>query len=142
MVTLVPRRVALSIAFADVFLAAMLIAGVFFALPSRWWPVDLTAATLAAIQLASAVGLFAGAPWAARVARVAGAATLAVGMFTVTTLAVTASWLSGVYGPVGLGGALVLALVAALVLPYLVALPVLQLLWLRPDPQAAARAPD
>jgi hypothetical protein len=49
----------------------------------------------------------------------------------VTVLAVTASWLSGVYGPVGAGGAVVLVLVAALALPYLVVLPVVQLVWLR-----------
>ncbi len=57
---------------------------------------------------------------------------LALGLFAVTVVAVTASWLSGIYGPVGRGGAIILALVAALALPYLVVLPVVQLVWLRP----------
>ena len=57
--------------------------------------------------------------------------SLALGLALVTVLAVTASWLSGVYGPVGAGGAVVLVLVAALALPYLVVLPVVRLVWLR-----------
>jgi hypothetical protein len=40
--------------------------------------------------------------------------------------------LLAVYGPVGKGGAIVLVLVAALALPYLVVLPLAQLVWLRP----------
>jgi hypothetical protein len=54
-------------------------------------------------------------------------------------LALTASYLSGVYGPVGRGGAVILTLSAALALPYLVLLPVAQLVWLGPRaPRAAA----
>jgi hypothetical protein len=62
---------------------------------------------------------------------------LALGLFLVTVLAVTASWLSGVYGPVGAGGALILTLVAVMALPYLVVLPVVELVWLRPARVAA-----
>jgi hypothetical protein len=62
---------------------------------------------------------------------VGAAFALALGLALVTWLALTASWLSGVYGPVGRGGALLLAFVAALALPYLVVLPAVQLVWLR-----------
>ena len=48
-----------------------------------------------------------------------------------TLLAVTASHLAGLYGPVGRGGALILAVVGLLVVPYLVLLPVAQLVTLR-----------
>ena len=47
-------------------------------------------------------------------------------------LALTASWLSGVYGSVGMGGGIILALVAALALPYLVVLPCVELLCIGP----------
>jgi hypothetical protein len=93
--------------------------------------VDLPAAALIAVDLAAGVGLLTGKPWAPRVARAASALSLALGLALVTVLATTASWLSGVYGPVGLGGAVILALVAALALPYLVVLPVVRLVWLR-----------
>ena len=67
----------------------------------------------------------------------AAALALAFGVALVTTLALTASWLSGVYGPVGRSGALLLTLVAALALPYLVVLPAAELLWLRSAPPKA-----
>ena len=106
--------------------------GVFAGLPSRWWPVDVAAAVLVALQLAAGAGLLLAAPWAPRAARATCAVALALGLFLVTVLAVTAGWLSGVYGPVGRGGSIILALVAALALPYLVVLPLVELVWLRP----------
>jgi hypothetical protein len=129
----VARRTAQVIGAADLITAALVAYGVFGGLPARWWPVDIAAAGLATLQLASGVGLLAGASWAVRVARAAGVVGLAVGLFVVTVLAVTASWLSSIYGPVGRGGAIVLAFVAALVLPYLVVLPIVQLLCLSPS---------
>jgi hypothetical protein len=77
------------------------------------------------------VGLLTRASWGPLAAQVAGAVALALGLLVVSLLAVTASWLSGVYGPVGRGGAIVLALVAALALPYAVVLPIVELVWLR-----------
>jgi hypothetical protein len=59
----------------------------------------------------------------------------------VATLALTASYLSGIYGPVGKGGALILVLVAALALPYLVVLPASQLVWLRGERRDGKGAP-
>jgi hypothetical protein len=125
------RRAALVFGIADLVTAALVAFGVFVALPSRWAPVDIAAVALTAIDLAAGVGLVAGTPWGARAARIASAVSLALGLWLVTVLAVTASWLSGVYGPVGLGGAVILALVAALALPYLVVLPIVRLVWLR-----------
>jgi hypothetical protein len=126
------RRTTFVLATVDILTAALVLFGVFVALPARWWPVDGVAAVLAAAKVASGIGLFVRASWAERVARVAAALALGVGLFAASALAVTASWLSGVYGPVGRGGAIVLALTAALVLPYLVALPIAELLWLGP----------
>jgi hypothetical protein len=117
---------------AHVVTALVIAIGVFAALPSRWWPVDTAAGLLLVLQVAAAAGLLLAAPWAERVARATCAVALALGLFLVTVLAVTAGWLSGVYGPVGRGGSIVLALVAALALPYVVVLPVVELVWLRP----------
>lgn len=132
------RRAALVFGIADLLTAAAVGLGVFVALPARWWPVDVAAAVLAALELGAGVGLLVRATWAERAARAASAVALALGLFLVTVLAVTASWLSGVYGPVGAGGAMILTLVAALSLPYLVVLPVVELVWLRPAPRAGA----
>jgi hypothetical protein len=122
-----------SVAFggANVLTAAVVAFGVFVGLPARWWPVDVGAALLVSLQAVSGIGLLRADAWAPRLARVSSAVALGLGMFLVSVLTVTASWLSGIYGPVGKGGAIVLALVAALALPYLVVLPVVQLVWLR-----------
>ena len=125
------RRAAMVFGIADVVTAFLVVLGVFFGLPSRWPPVDGVAFVLTALLAVSGAGLLAGAAWSPRVARVASAVSLAIGLGLVSVLAVTASWLSGVYGPVGRGGAVVLALVAALALPYLIVIPVVRLVWLR-----------
>jgi hypothetical protein len=125
------RRAALVFGIANLTTAALLVLGVFVALPARWWPVDTGAAVLVALEVASGVGLLTRASWGTLAAKVAGAVALALGLLVVSLLAVTASWLSGVYGPVGRGGGLVLALVAALALPYAVVLPLVELVWLR-----------
>jgi hypothetical protein len=130
------RRAALAFGIADLLTAAVVGLGVFMALPSRWWPVDSAAAVVTALEVAAGVGLVAQARWGERAAQVASAVALALGLFLVSVLAVTASWLSGVYGPVGAGGAIILTLVAVLALPYMVVLPAVQLVWLRPPPRA------
>jgi hypothetical protein len=125
------RRAALVFGIANVATAVLLVFGVFVALPARWWPVDTGAALLAALDLTAGVGLLARAKWAPLAAKVAGGVALALGLLVVSLLAVTASWLSGVYGPVGRGGSIVLALVAALAVPYTIVLPIVELVWLR-----------
>jgi hypothetical protein len=135
------RRAALVFGIANMLTAVLVTLGVFGGLPSRWWPVDAAAAVLSLLELVSGAALLLHAPVAVRLARVACAVALALGLFTVSLAAMTATWLSGVYGPVGKGGAIVLLLVAALALPYLVVLPVVQLVWLRPRaPRGAASA--
>jgi hypothetical protein len=125
------RRAAIVFAIVDLSTGALLGSGVFFGLPDRWMVVDVPAAALMLLQLSAGGALLAGAPWAARLASAASLAALVGGLGLVTVLALTASWLSGVYGPVGRGGGIILALVALLALPYLVVLPAVQLFWLR-----------
>jgi hypothetical protein len=131
------RRAAVVFGSADLLTATLVVVGVFLGLPSRWAPVDAGAIVLAALLIASGAGLVLGKPWASRMARVTSGVSLAMGLGVVSVLAITATWLSGVYGPVGRGGAVILALVAALALPYLVVMPVVRLVWLR---QAGARS--
>src|SRR3954447_9492648 len=117
---------------ADLASAAVIYLGVFQGLPSRWWPVDGPALVVIALFAGAGLGLLGRASWAPKVAWIASAVSLVLGVLLVATLALTAGFLSGIYGPVGRGGALILALVAALALPYLVVLPAAQLVWLGP----------
>jgi hypothetical protein len=131
------RPARLTFCIAHVVTALVVALGVFAGLPSRWWPVDVAAAVLVALQIAAGAGLLLAAPWGHRAARATCAVALVLGLFLVTVLAVTAGWLSGVYGPVGRGGSIILGLVAALALPYLVVLPLVELVWLRPRVRGA-----
>ena len=115
----------------DLGTALLLLGCVWGVLPARWWPIDVSATLLGALLAASGVGLLMGTPWARRVGLAAGGVTLVLGLALVTTLALTASYLSGLYGPVGRGGAVILILVGALAIPYFVFFPAAQLVALR-----------
>lgn len=110
--------------------AALVAFGVFSGLPDRYWPVDAIASGLTLLFAASGVGLLSGASWSVTCTKVAAGTSLAVGLALVCALALTASYLAGIYGPVGRGGSIIFVLVLALVIPYLVAIPVVELLWL------------
>jgi hypothetical protein len=115
----------------DLTTAVLLTTGVFVGLPARWIPVDVATALLVTLETASGVALLSNVSWAPSLAFGVAALALALGLGLVTVLAMTASWLAGIYGPVGRGGAVLYVLVAALAIPYLVALPALQLAWAR-----------
>jgi hypothetical protein len=117
---------------ADLASAVLVYVGVFEGLPARYAPVDAAASVVLALFAAAGAGLLGQASWAPKVAWVASVVSLVLGLALVATLALTASYLSGIYGPVGRGGALILSLTAALALPYLVLLPAGQLVWLGP----------
>ena len=119
------------VAIFELLVAILLVIGIWVALPARWWPVDVAGSVLAGVLLAGGGGLLLNRSWGRRLSIAASWLSLAIGMTTVTLLAWTAAFLSGLYGPIGGGGALILGAVAALVLPYLVGLPLIQLILLR-----------
>ncbi len=119
---------------ANLVSSALIVLGVFRGLPARYLVVDVPAALLALLMAVAAVGLLGGprfARWALPLARVASFAALALGLVTISALAASVAFLSGVQGALGSGGAVLFVLVIALLVPYLVALPSAQLLWLR-----------
>jgi hypothetical protein len=122
--------------------AALIGVGVFMGLPARYAPVDAASLVLIALLAGSGLGLLSRARWGAGMARLAAAASLVLGLLGVAMLGVSASYLMGIYGPVGRGGAVLLVLVAALVVPYLVALPAVELAWLARARSKAAHPGD
>jgi len=109
--------------------------GVFRNLPTRWWVVDGGALVVVALLVASGAALLTKHRLAEPVTRAAGFVVLALGLATFAALALTASWLFGVYGPVGKGGAAIFFLVALLVFPYVVVYPAVLLGWIGPRPR-------
>jgi hypothetical protein len=126
------RAAELGFGSANILVAALVAWGVGFALPARWWVVDAGSVVLTALMAASGLALLLRHRHAASLTRLAAAVALLLGLAVFAALALTASWLAGVYGPVGKGGATLFALVALLVLPYVVVLPAVELLWIGP----------
>ena len=130
-----PARIAFGI--VNLFVAGLVAWGVFRGLPTRWWVVDNGALLVVALMSASGLALLANHRLAEKITRVAAFVVFALGLALFATLALTASWLYGVYGPVGRGGAALFVLVAFLVLPYLVVLPAVLLAWVGPRARPA-----
>ena len=118
--------------------AALVAWCVFRGLPTRWWVVDTGGAIVTLLMALSGAALLADHRLAEKVTRIAAAVVLAHGLALFAALALTASWLYGVYGPVGKGGAALFVLVALLVLPYLVVLPAALLAWVGPRSRKAS----
>jgi hypothetical protein len=123
----------IAIASGQALVGVLLLCGIWLGLPARWLPVDLFGTTIALAAL-SAAGILTAAHENARAMRwvkIVMWAELVLGTLTLSLLATSMAQLAGSYGPVGNGGAVLMGAIFALVLPYLVALPVLQLRWLR-----------
>lgn len=117
--------------------AAIVLAGTWYGLPTRHAPMDIALTTLSFAWAVVGVALWRRARWAVAVARGVAVLAAAVGGTLVTALAWSAAHLVGLYGPVGSGGAMLLVSVALLVVPYLVVFPLWAFLALSP-PRAAA----
>lgn len=116
---------------ADVVAGTLMFLGLWFGLPSRWWPVDVLGSLVALALGAVGVALIVGFPWARWIARVVSWTVLVAGTSLVSLLSWTVAYLMGLYGPVGQGGAMILTVVAALLFPYLVVLPAMHIVVLR-----------
>ena len=126
------KRTRIGFGAMNAIVAGIVAFGVFRGLPTRWWVVDGGATVVFALMALSSVALLVNHRQAVAITRVAAAVVFVLGLALFATLALTASWLYGVYGPVGKGGAALFILVAFLVLPYLVVFPAVLLAWVGP----------
>ena len=133
------RRARIGFGVGNLAIGLFVAIGVFRLLPTRWWLVDGGAAILSLLLASSGIALLRSSSMAERLTRVAASVVLVLGLALFAALALTASWISGVYAQVGATGAIVFGLVAALVLPYLVVFPAVELAWIGPRGRAAAK---
>ncbi len=112
-------------------LGAVLLYAVWALLPARWMPIDVAGTARARAQIAAPLGLWTARAYGKKLAVATAWVTLTFGALLCSALLFTLSHLAGLYGPVGAGGAVLMGVIAALVLPYLVVLPAFQLSWLR-----------
>jgi hypothetical protein len=124
-------RVRVTFAVLNTLVSLILLVGVFGLIQPRFWVVDVPAALLAIVELVSAVALFARLPWALRALSVSAWVTFAGGLLLVGLIVLTMVFLRSVHGEDGLVATAVSGLVLALLVPYTLLLPALQLLWLK-----------
>ena len=126
------RREAISSAFAigNGLLAVLLCIGTFAALPVRYWPVDGLVCVLAGLLSLSSIGLLRSSPWRWHVLRASALCELAIGLIAIAALALGVSYLGGIHNDVGRNARGAAIAGSALLVPYLIVYPVLQLLWL------------
>jgi len=108
----------------------VLLVGVFVLAQPRFWGLDVPALLIGAVQLTSAVALLARLRWALRALTVAAWVSFVLGLLIVFLIVITMVFLRGIHGDYGVAGLAVSGLVVALLVPYVVVLPALELLWL------------
>lgn len=140
---MLPSRslVSRSFAIGNALLAAVVLWATFGGLTARDYWVDAPAVLLAAMLLVSSLGLLRGAPWALRMLRTCASIELLIGLCAIAGLALSVSYLLGTHSELGRSGALTMTLLLALLLPYMVVYPVLQLIWVY-GTQRQATAPQ
>ncbi len=131
MAVLPEARVRLIFAVLNALVAVILLVGVFGLIQPRFWVLDVPAGLLSAVELVSAVALFARLPWALRALSVAAWVTFSIGLLLVGLIVLTMVFLRSVHGEDGFVATAVSGLVVALLVPYTLLLPTVQLLWLK-----------
>ncbi|MEO8903874.1 MAG: hypothetical protein ABI488_16275 [Polyangiaceae bacterium] len=109
----------------------VVLVGVFGVTEPRFWALDVPAVLIGAAQLGSAVALLARLRWARRALTVAAWVSFVSGLTIVFLIVLTMFFLRGIYGDYGVAAMAVSGLVVALLVPYVVILPALELLWLK-----------
>jgi hypothetical protein len=110
---------------------SVLLVGVFVVVQPRFWVLDVPAALIGAAQLASSVALLLRLRWALRALAVAAWISFVLGLTILFLIVLTMLFLRGIHGDYGVAALAVSGLVVALLVPYVVVLPALELLWLQ-----------
>ncbi|HTQ05899.1 MAG TPA: hypothetical protein VMI54_18690 [Polyangiaceae bacterium] len=112
-----------------------------FALPTRWWPADVTVGSAVVGVLVTSVCAVARPELARLALRVGAGVLLALGLVIVGTAALSLAFLAGIHGDFGQGGVALMLLVTFLVLPYAVVYPLIELRFVAPRASAALTPP-
>ena len=132
-------RVRVTFGVLNASVALILLLGVFVVVKPRFWALDVPLAAIALLELVSAVALLAKLRWALRALALAAWVSLLLGLLVVSLIVLTMVFLRSIHGDAGVAGTAVSALIIALLVPYTLVLPTLELLWLKrqlAEPQA------
>ena len=111
--------------------ALILLGGLFVVVQPRFWAFDLPLALIALAQLVSGVALLAKLKWATRALGIAAWASFGLGLLVISLVVLSMVFLRGILGDYGVAALAVSGLIVALLVPYVLLLPALELLWLK-----------
>ena len=124
-------RVRIAFGVLNALAGLVVLVGVFLVAQPRYWVLDAPALLIGGVQLVSAVGLLARLRCALRALAVAAWVSFVLGLLVVFAIVVSMVFLRSIHGDYGVAGLAVSGLIVALLVPYVVALPALELLWLK-----------
>jgi hypothetical protein len=101
-----------------------------YSLPLRWWGMDVPVTLVVLGLLASSGIALRSSSLGLRALRVAAVALLVLGLGLLAAFALGVAFLSGIHGPFGAFGSILMGLVVFLIAPYAVVYPAVQLWWL------------
>jgi hypothetical protein len=119
-------------------LPALVLGAGCYALPLRWWGMDVPVALVVLGLLASTAIALRKPSLAPRVLRFAALALLVLGLGLLAAFGLCVAFLSGIHGPFGAFGSLLMGLVVLLITPYAVLYPAFQLWWLGREARSRA----
>ncbi len=124
------RRVRIAFGVGNAIAALVLASGVFVVVQPRYWALDVPLGAIALVQAVSAVGLLTNRGWAERALRVAAWTGFVLGLIVLGLIMLSMVFLRGIHGDYGVAALAVSGLIIALLVPYVLVLPTLELLWL------------
>jgi hypothetical protein len=107
--------------------AALVLTGAGFALPARVSAVDVPVTAVVVLLVVCNVAAIVSNQWAPRALRVSAWALLSLGLFIVGIAVLAVGFLLGIHGELGSTGSLVMALIAAFIIPYAIVYPAFSL---------------
>lgn len=128
----------LTFGISNLLVAVILATGVFVVVQPRFLGLDVPLGLIALSQLVSGVGLLLRVPWATRALRVSAWASFGLGLIVISLVVLSMVFLRGILGDYGVAALAVSGLIVALLVPYVLVLPALELLWLK---RTAGRQP-
>lgn len=118
----------------NLLVALILLGGVFAVVQPRFWALDAPLSLIAVSQLVSGVALLARMPWAQRALSVAAWVSFGFGLLVISLVVLSMAFMRGILGDNGVAALAVSGLIVALLVPYVLLLPALELLWLKRGP--------
>lgn len=111
--------------------ALVLLVGLFGVVQPRFWALDVPLVAIALLELVSAIGLLAKSSWALRALAICAWVCFGLGLLVVSLIVLTMVFLRGIHGDYGVAALAVSSLIVALLVPYTVVLPAVELIWLK-----------